>query len=215
MTTRTAEEAKRNYIEKMGEELGTQFYALWLEVDWLHATWGEYVHLFSEPKSVEILNQTAPALFRIFHAALWEQTLLRIARLTDPPKAMKNRNLTIQNLPELVDPTIKGAVQELVDAALNKCKFCRDWRNRQIAHSDLNLLMNGSAKPLEVASGIRVQDALGAIASVLNEPHLHYMDSWLVFSGNVGGAGNALSLLRLLHDGLRARAGKTLGEYPV
>ena len=70
MTTRTAEEAKTNYIEKMGEALGTQFTALWLEVDFLSAAWGEYVELFTEPKQVEVLNQTAPALFHIVRHAL-------------------------------------------------------------------------------------------------------------------------------------------------
>jgi hypothetical protein len=33
MTTRTAEEAKTNYIEKMGEPLGNQFAAFWQEVE--------------------------------------------------------------------------------------------------------------------------------------------------------------------------------------
>ena len=65
MTTRTAEEARSNYIEKMGEALGTQFAALCPEVAWLRMVWGEYVELFTKPKRVEVLNQTAPALFRI------------------------------------------------------------------------------------------------------------------------------------------------------
>lgn len=216
MTTRTTEEAKTNYIEKMGEALGTQFTALWLEVDFLSAAWGEYVELFTEPKQVEVLNQTAPALFRIIQHALWEQMLLHIARLTDPPASGRSKeNLTILNLPRLVeDPGKKAELDELVNTAKSKAEFCRDWRNRHIAHRDLDLLMNGSAKPLKTASGIQVRDGLDAIESVLNEVHLHYMGGSLAFSRNVGEAGNALSLLRLLHDGLRAREGKTPGEYP-
>ena len=93
MTTRTTEEAKTNYIEKMGEALGTQFTALWLEVDFLSAAWGEYVELFTEPKQVEVLNQTAPALFRIIQHALWEQMLLHIARLTDHPLQVGARRI--------------------------------------------------------------------------------------------------------------------------
>lgn len=46
MTHRTAEEAKIHYIEKMGDDLGTQFAALWQEVVRLHMKWGEYVELF-------------------------------------------------------------------------------------------------------------------------------------------------------------------------
>ena len=142
--------------------------------------------------------------------------LLHIARLTDPPASGKSKeNLTILNLPGLVEePGKKAALDKLANTAKSKTEFCRDWRNRHIAHRDLNLLMNRSAKPLEIASGSQVREALDAIEAVLNEVHLHYMDGWLVFSRNVGGAGNALSLLRLLHDGLRARAGKAPGECP-
>jgi hypothetical protein len=35
--------------------------------------------------------------------ALWEQTLLHIAGLTDRPKSLGKENLTILNLPELVN----------------------------------------------------------------------------------------------------------------
>jgi AbiU2 len=208
MTTRTAEEAKANYVKKMGDALGTQFAELWLEVENLSAAWGEYVELFAEPDSVVVLNQTAPALFRIIQVFLWEHMLLRIARLTDPPTSGKGKeNLTILNLPSLVeDRGEKAKLDELASIAKSKTEFCRDWRNRHIAHRDLELLKNGSAKPLEEANGIKVTDALSAIKNVLTEVSWHYMGDNLYFSRNVvGGAGNALSLLRLLQDGLKAR----------
>jgi len=212
MTTRTAEEAKVHYIEKMGEALGTQFTALWLEVEGLHVMWGEYAELFTEPDSVEVLNQTAPGLFRIIQVVLWEYTLLHIARLTDPPDSGKGKeNLTILNLPGLVDYPAgddekRANLDGLINTVMSKTKICRDWRNRHIAHRDLNLLMNESAKPLERASGIQVEDALSAIGNVISEVHSHYMDNWLIFSRNASGAGTAQSLLQLLRGGLRARA---------
>jgi hypothetical protein len=43
MTTRTAEEAKANYIDKMGEPLGTQFAELFQEVGSLYVVWGEFI----------------------------------------------------------------------------------------------------------------------------------------------------------------------------
>ncbi|MGH6863084.1 MAG: hypothetical protein ACRECN_02235, partial [Methylocella sp.] len=65
MTTRTAEEAKANYIEKMGEPLGTQFAALFQEVARLHMVWGEFAELFGDEPRVMVLNQAAPAMFHI------------------------------------------------------------------------------------------------------------------------------------------------------
>jgi hypothetical protein len=56
MTVRTAEEAKANYIEKMGEPLGAQFAALFQEVASLHMVWGEFAELFGEERHVTVLN---------------------------------------------------------------------------------------------------------------------------------------------------------------
>jgi hypothetical protein len=64
MNDRTADEAENRYTEKMGAALGTQFYALWKEVVWLHWNWGEFVELFgSKPTRIELLNEAAPRFF--------------------------------------------------------------------------------------------------------------------------------------------------------
>lgn len=205
----------------MGEALGSQFDALFREVAWLHFRWGEYVELVDSPTRVEVLNQAASALFRIILEALWEQTLLHIARLTDRPKSLGKENLTILNLPELVnDHEMKKTLVELVETAESKTKFCRDWRNRHIAHRDLDLAMNKSAKELDTASISLVDEALASIAKVLNEVSLHYTDGALHFTRGVGGAGNALRLLHLLNHGMRAQMGKLPGasskeDYPL
>ncbi|MGO9232988.1 MAG: hypothetical protein ACLP4V_02430 [Methylocella sp.] len=213
MTTRTAEETTTNYVENMGEPLGTQFAALFQEVARLHMVWGEFIELFHDEARVNVLNQAAPAMFHIIGHALWQLTLIDIARLTDPPKSAGKKNLTIQNLPELVKPDVRADVQKLVDAALERSDVCRDHRNRQLAHLDLDLLTNQSAKPLEAATIKVVDEAINAIGSVLKEVHLHYVGA-LSFSCNVGGAGNALSLLRLLQHGLIAREKKLLELLP-
>jgi hypothetical protein len=64
MTQRIGDEVKSNYIEKMGKELGTQFYALWQEFIWLAMKWGEYEALYGGgSKRVDLLNDAAPAFF--------------------------------------------------------------------------------------------------------------------------------------------------------
>ena len=180
--------------------------------------------MVGNPTRVEVLNQAASALFRIILEALWEQTLLHIARLTDRPKSLGKENLTILNLPELVnDHEMKKTLVELVETAESKSKFCRDWRNQHIAHHDLDLAMNKSAKELDTASISlvdEVDEALASIAKVLNEVSLHYTDGALHFTRGVGGAGNALRLLRLLNHGMRAQMGKlpvasSKEDYPL
>jgi hypothetical protein len=78
----------------------------------------------------------------------------------------------------------------------------------------LILIFNASARPLDLATKKAVDEALDGIGSVLKEVHLHYMDGVLGFSHNVGDAGNALSLLRLLQHGLIAWKWKLLDQLP-
>ncbi len=210
MANRTAEQAKSHYIEKMGDPLGTHFNALWQEVASLHMKWAEFVEMYGSKLSrVELLNQAAPQFFRMIQDALWEEILLHIARLTDEPRSLNRKakaNLTIRNLPEFIsDITTKNAVAALLDVATTKAGFCRDWRNRHIAHRDLSLALNNSAVPLEKASRKQVGEALSAIAAVLNAVDAHYTDSETRFdvSSSIGGA---VSLLYVLDDGVRAQA---------
>jgi AbiU2 len=186
----------------MGEALGTQFHLLWQEVAWLYKKGGEYVELYgSKPTRVELLNKTAPEFFGIIQGVLWEEVLLHIARLTDEPKSGRNKNLTIQNLPDLVDALLKCVLQQMVDKALNLRRFCRDWRNRHIAHRDLDLAINKEASPLEPASRKQVNEALRAIVNVLNAVDVHYTESESHFLNPT--KQGAVQLLHVLDAGIK------------
>lgn len=215
---KSAEEAEQEYIECMGEPLGKLFNALWQEVAYLHRKWAEYVELFgTKPSRIELLNKSAPYFFRIVQDSLWEQTLLHIARLTDPPKSGGKENLSIQKLPSLLDtPETKQEVSVLVESAIRASEFARDWRNRRIAHRDLKLATKESVEPLELASRAKVKEAIDSIAEVLNGVTKHYQHQTTLFhAGRSPGGANAL--LYVIDDGLRAenerRARVERGEY--
>jgi hypothetical protein len=133
--------------------------------------------------------------------------LLSLARLTDPAKSQGKQdrtNLTVQALPALIqDAKLKNEVKTMIDSACGLIEFCRDRRNRRIAHRDLKLALEEPTKPLASGSRAQVKDALKAIAEILNAVEGHYCDSTTAydFGGRVGGA---LSLLYVLDDGLRA-----------
>ena len=204
-TKRTAEEAKQNYIEAMGEPLGSLFHELWQEVAWLHKNWKEYVELYgTKPSRIDLLNTAAPTFFRLVQDSLWEGTLLHLARLTDSPRSAGNPNLTIRRLPYLIDDLgVKASVSSLVADAIQATEFCRDWRNRHIAHRDLDLALETSAQPLKPASRKDVKDALTSIVNVLNQVTGHYMDSEAIYSKTSSPYG-ALSLIYILDDGIKA-----------
>ena len=166
---RTADEAKVENIRLMGLELGTIYAALWQEVAWLYGKWSDFVTLFGTKESrVDLLNAAAPAVSRLIQDSIWENVLLHIARLTDSQATGKKQNLTIHRLPMLIDRThSRTTVETKVRASLASCAFARDWRNRRIAHSDLDLKVSDTAQPLEFASRQRVNQALASLSDVL------------------------------------------------
>lgn len=100
----TADELEKRNIEKMGEALGKQYSALFNEVAILHLYWKEFLELFgTNQKRIDRLNEAAPGFFRMLQDELFQTKIMHIARLTDPPKSAGKENLTLQNLPTLVN----------------------------------------------------------------------------------------------------------------
>jgi hypothetical protein len=203
---KTAEEVRDSHVKAMGEALGTLYHALWNETAWLYMKWDEYVELFgTKPSRIDLLNESAGLFFRIIQDSLWEDLLIHIARLTDPPKSAGKDNLTIRRLPALIEKKeLRGKVAKLIDTAIERADFCRDWRNRSIAHKDLKLATRKGAEPLKGASRAKLKEALSAISDVLNAVSVHYMDSTIMFEG-VGSVNGAVSLLYVLDAGLQAK----------
>ena len=195
----------QKWIEVMGEGLGSIYGALWNELVWLNWKWMEYVALFGEnPSRIDLINQAAPSFFGIVQQTLWEDCLLHIARFTDPPKTAGKDNLCIRRLLGFVDH--KGTYEELealIENAERSAEFCRDWRNRHIAHKDLQLTLQQGVEPLKPASRKLVQETLNALAGTLNKVELHYNRSTTAFDA-AGHPSGARSLLYVLDDGLRA-----------
>jgi hypothetical protein len=207
VTNESSEDTKKKSIEKMGEPLGARFNALWQEIALLHLNWQEYVVLFgTNERRIERLNQSAPAFFRMIQDELWSTTLLHLARLTDAPRSVGKSNLTIRNLTDLVDQTLKMPVAELIDKAIIATAFARDWRNRVIAHRDLSLALEGGvAAPLQPASRSDVKTAMERLADVMNKVQAHYMKSETAYHAASRHNG-ALNLLHLLGEGLNAKS---------
>jgi hypothetical protein len=204
----TADEARKEHIAKMGEPLGEMYSALWQATATIFVYWKDYVELFgTKPSRIELLNRSAAAFFRMLQEELWEMSLLHIARLTDPPYSFGNKNkpnLSFKALPDLVTGTnAKADVTALVEQAIKSTDFARDWRNRQIAHKDLKLVLSQPTTQLKDASRAQVNAALEAFQAALNGVAHHYLRSETRFDLFARRSG-ALSLLYLMDTGLTA-----------
>jgi hypothetical protein len=201
----TSDEVRQHYTVTMGEKLGGQFNSLFNECAWLHLKWREYVALFGVSQSrVDLLNASARGFFGLLESSLWNDLLLHLCTLTDDPQVGRRQTLTVLRLPTLVDPDIHDKIRGLVSAAVKKTKFARDWRNRHIAHRDLDLALKEGAKPLAPASRQAVIDAIRAIVAVLGAVEEHYRKSTTAYD-HVSHLGDAEALLYVLRDGVEAR----------
>ena len=206
--TMTADEVAASYKEVMGHELGGIFHELRNQTISLYWNWSEYVELFgSTPERVDILNKAAGSFFFIVQNALWRDYLLHICRLTDAAKTTGKANLSIRCLPDLVDLEKAPRTKELVQIAVDRSEFARDWRNRRLSHYDLQVALGRAAEPLAPASREHVQEAITALGELVNYLSLQYRGSTTVFDLPESG-GSAKSLLYVLREGIEAECAR-------
>ena len=129
----SAEEVQAKYVAAMPAPLGELHYELYEEIAWLHLKWNDFRGLYaSAPETVELLNAAAPDFFRNLQRMMWEDVLLHLCRLTDPPKSVGKDTLTVRRLPDdIPDRALRDQVKALADDAKQKTQFVRDWRNRR------------------------------------------------------------------------------------
>jgi hypothetical protein len=205
-TTKSAEEVKNEQISIMGFELGSLYNLLYNETIWLHYKWVEFNELYGAGKTrLKIMNETAPFFFLIIQKTLWENILLGIARITDPPKTMNKKNITIQTIPEFIaEQKLKDTLTLKIEIIKEKTGYCRDWRNRWISHHDYDLKLNENARPLETADKKLVQESLEIITDFINILQNHFFKSTLYLK-KISSNRGAFSLLNFLNDGLNER----------
>ena len=205
---RSSEVLERKYVKVMGPTLGLLYSRLWAECTHLHMTWGEYVVLFgTSEENVDLLNRAAPAFTKMIQDALWENVLMHLCRLVDSRSTLGKENLTILRLPELVSGSLKMEVEQAISDVLKSCDFAKDWRNRRISHSDLDLNTGASSLPLAVASRAKVREALKELCKVLNLVERHYTNSEVMYDF-IEPRGGSKSLLFVLKSGIKAEAGR-------
>lgn len=203
----TSEEMRQRNIDMMGDSLGKQYTALFHEFASLNLYWKEFMELFgTNEKRIERMNRSAPGFFQMLQEQQFETNMNHLARLTDSPRSAGKDNLTVRNLPELVaDPDLKAALNKHVEQIKQKTDFCRQWRNRRFAHSDLLLSTQDSrAHPLETATKEKITDALKAISDMLNAMERHYYKGICAFDV-IAAHNGASTLLHLLGFGIIGR----------
>lgn len=210
MRMQTAEEIKIEMINKMGSDFGILTYSLRNEILWLTYLWTEFETLFASKLSrIDIMNESGSTFFFVVQQTFRDGILMGIARLTDPKVTMGKKNLTLKAIPDyLPDTELRGRIDlKLKDLDL-MTRFCRDWRNRKLAHHDYDLYTQSSGvKILEQATKESITTAIKLIQDIYNDITNTYLNSEIHFDLPIG-SGSSLAILHRLEDGLRFDEGQ-------
>jgi hypothetical protein len=177
---KTGAEVKQDRVNKMGEELGLLYDSLMNEIIWISFKWLDYVELFAvNQKRIDILNNSAPVFFSSLERILFRDVLLGLAKITDPAESRVgkyvHKNVSVQALPSLVDALFKKEVESRLREIETLVPFCRSWRNKIIAHKDLDTALQESAIPLEPANRKKVNELLKAVQELVNTVNYWYL----------------------------------------
>ena len=182
------------------------YHLLWNECALLHQRWGEYVELFGKSQEeFDVMNAVAPGFFKSTQDALWEHILLHLCRFADPWKVGQRRTLSLDALRRLPAARDVPNLDYLVDDSRTKIKFAQDWRNRWIAHSDLEHMLDREAQPLAPANRANVKEALASIVAVLDPIDRHFTGASLYFDARPGPGWGGTIVLRDLRMATQLR----------
>jgi HEPN superfamily AbiU2-like protein len=127
--------------------------------------------------------------------------VLAIARLVGPPNSVGKSNLTIQRFPLLLtDQSLRDEISLLIERAKTSAAFAVDWRNRRLAHRDLDLALGKSPQPLDPATREKVEDSLSALRAVLQNIEWNYCVAHTAYYSPT--PGDAEALLHVIRGGL-------------
>lgn len=201
------EEVRVSALESMGASLGELYDILRNQVSWVHFKWKQYRGLFgTNQERIDFLNVAAPAFFAELQQLLWDDILLHICRLTDPPKSAGKANLTIACFQALIsDADLALRVDGLSNQVKEKTGFAREWCNRRLAHREFPVASQADARSLTPGSREDIEVALGTIRDVMNCIEVHYMKSSVLYDHGIEALDGFDALLRCLESGVEEK----------
>ncbi len=172
----TDEEVRAEYVSLMGSDLGCLCYELQDDLEWLRYKWSEFQELFEKgPERIELLNKVASNFFYFLQKLLYEDAMLHLCRLTDPPGNRCQENVTLLRLAKLIsEQEFSAQVRKDAEEVQKKCEFARKWRNKRLAHTDLMSLRNERASPLPSVTSQDIEDVLKSMHALLKSVEHHY-----------------------------------------
>ncbi len=158
--------------EKIPEEIRDACADLCDDVATLHVKWSFYLEMFQDRENAQLLSNLARAFFQIVEESLRADILMTICRLSDPSLSLAHVNLSFAILLGKCDDLPK--VDNLVTAFQAACGNVRLYRNRWLAHNDLESIINLKENLLPGVGRSQIDEILRLAREILSAVYGHY-----------------------------------------
>ena len=180
---------------------------LYAQVSLLTYNWLTYKDLFYQgQKRIDLLDRTGRVFFQVYHDMLLGEVMLSLSRLTDKPKSKKGARISIRrlllHLDGDVDPSFAPRFKAMVEQAERDCLPFRHHRDNEIAHINLEAVLNSHLHPLPDLTIEQIDGALKNIQASLTLFSESVFDETHVFEPIQAVRGPA-SLIFYLERGVR------------
>jgi len=187
----------------LGEEFDTVFELIKNDLFSLRYEWRIYTSLFgTNPERVELLNEVSAQVAGTIDRHLFEGCIIAICRLTDPEEFLRSgsKNISVKHLVRFMKTDKqKEHISDLINDCISKASFARSWRNKKIAHSDLDV--RKKAKLMETASRFKVSEAIDAIARIIRWIGEEFFESDIRTHPISPFSSDEVKFLKYLYDG--------------
>jgi hypothetical protein len=100
----TPEEVRAGFVSSFPPGAGALAHEIGQSLVRLHLKWKNYRCLYGTSRErIDILNAAAPSFFVLLHGVLWNDVLLAICRLVDPPRSAGRNNASLGRLIESLE----------------------------------------------------------------------------------------------------------------
>jgi hypothetical protein len=192
-----------NAPASMPRELAEVYNALDHVIVWLFCRWNIFHQVFgTSEERINLLNESAPAFFRVCQDAILADIRMELCRLTDPAETCRKPNLTLQRLVDLIDPAqyplLAAEARRLLQDVQKRCSSFREWRNCRGAHRDLDTALNRRARPEAGMSRQMIGDALQCVSDLMNALLGHFDNGAQKYFAGLNPIGNGDALIGCL-----------------
>ncbi len=200
------------YCPQLPENIRDIFTDLCQDVASLHSMWQLYLDLFSNQEDAAVLSEVALGTFQIIEEALRNDMTMAICRLSDSHQSNGKDNLTIVTLARQ-QGHVEG-LEALVQQFRDECAPLRRYRDKRLAHNDLNVALKPKENPLPGIGRSRIERILDLAAQILNSVYrCTVVDAELGFRSLLIGSGRDLvHWLKVAKETHRERLRRLAGQ---